>query len=145
MLDVFVKCVCIRAMKTKIFLGLLGVVALAVAGCVGTVSGGNTGAVPFMKNKVEALYPRSPDEVFKAAKAVFGEMGVLNNEGILHEETNHVKHAEGRINERKIWVRVEPASGNTTALTVQARTVGGAGDIELAAQVDKNIALKLVH
>jgi hypothetical protein len=98
-----------------------------------------------MKDKVEALYPRPPDEVFTAAKAVIREMGVLNNEGILHEETNHIKHAEGRINERKVWVRVEAAAAGATALTVQARTMAGAGDIELAAQVDKNIALKLVH
>jgi hypothetical protein len=132
-------------MRTKIFLGLLGVIALSVAGCVGTASGGKTGAVPFMKDKVEALYQRPSDEVFTAAKAVIKEMGVLTNEGILHEETNHIKHAEGRINERKVWVRVEAASAGTTALTVQARTVAGAGDIELAAQVDKNIALKLVH
>jgi hypothetical protein len=132
-------------MKTKIFIGLLGALVLT-AGCVGTVTGGHTGGTHMVKDKLEGVYPRSVDECFTAAKAVISEMGVLNKEGTLHEETNQVKIAEGRINERKVWVRVEPADPpKYTSVTVQARTSGGHADIETVHQVEKNIALKLVR
>jgi hypothetical protein len=95
------------------------------------------------KDQLEGLYKRPLDEVFNAAKAVISEMGVLNKEGILHE-TNVVKVAEGRINERKVFVRVEAAEPTVTSVIVQARTSGGRADIEMVHQVEKNIALKLV-
>jgi hypothetical protein len=129
-------------MKTKIFVGLLGALVV-ITGCVGTVSGGKTGGTYLAKDQLEGLYKRPLDEVFNAAKAVISEMGVLNKEGILHE-TNVVKVAEGRINERKVFVRVEAAEPTVTSVIVQARTSGGRADIEMVHQVEKNIALKLV-
>ena len=132
-------------MKTKIFFCLLGAVVLT-AGCVGTVSDEHTFGTHLAKDKLEGVYQRPLDECYNAAKAVISEMGVLNKEGILHEETNHVKIIEGRINERKVWVRVEPADPpKYTSVTVQARTSGGHADIETVHQVEKNIALKLVR
>jgi hypothetical protein len=132
-------------MKTKIFLGLLGALVLT-AGCVGTVTGGNTTGTHWATDKLEGVYPRSVDECFAASKAVVAEMGVLTKEGILHSDTNHVKIVEGKINERKIWIRVEPADPpQNTSITVQARTSGGHADIDMVHQVEKNIALKLVR
>ena len=115
------------------------------AGCVDTVSGGKAGGIPLVRDTMDGRYPRSVDEVFNASKAVVAEMGVLNNEGILHSETNLTKYVEGRINERRVWVRVEAIEPKVTSVTVQTRTSGGGGDIYLAHQIEKNIALKLVH
>ena len=131
-------------MKKMIFAGLLGALVV-VTGCVGTVGGGSTFGVPLVKDKVEGRYDRPLDEVFGASKAVIAEMGVLNNESVLHSETNQVKTAEGRINQRKVWVRVEAIEPRITSVLVQARTSGGAADVELVHQIEKNIALKMVH
>ncbi len=132
-------------MKINYVLPVLGALALLVTGCVGTVSGGHTAGVPFSKDTVEGRYERTVDEVFTAAKDVISKNGVLNTESILHSETNQVKTAVGKINQRTVYVRVEPATPTITAVAVQARNQGGAADIELAHEVEKQIALKLVR
>lgn len=130
-------------MKTKILLALVGAAMVAI-GCVKTVSGTKTGGVPFVKDTVEGRYERSVDDVFNAAKEVITTDGVLISETILHNETNTVKTAEGKINQRNVWVRVEAVDPKVTQVSVQARTSGGGSDLDLAHQVEKEIALKLV-
>ncbi len=125
-------------------LALFGALGVLVAGCVNTVSGGRTAAVPFMKDTVEGRYERSVDEVFTAAKDVIAKNGVLNTESILHGETNLVKTAIGKVNQRSVYIRVEPATPKITAVAVQARNQNGAADIELAHDIEKQIALRLV-
>ncbi len=117
---------------------------MVAVGCVDTVSGRKTGGVPFIKDSVEGRYERPLDAVFNAAKDVVSAVGVLRNESILHGETNTVKTVEGKINQRNVWIRVEGVAPNITSVIVQTRTSGGATDIDLAHQVEKDIALKLV-
>ena len=132
-------------MKNKtLLLGLLGALIVAV-GCVDTVSGRKTGGWPLVKDKVEGRYERPLDDVFKAAKDVIIANGILSNESILHNETNTVKTAEGKVNQRTVWVRVEGVDPKVTAVQVQTRTQGGAADIDLAHEIEKQIALKLVR
>src|SRR4029434_1990210 len=131
-------------MKTMIFIGLLGAVLLT-AGCVGTVTGGNTSGTHYAKDQLEGVYKRSVDEVFNAAKTSVEELGIVTKHGTLNEQTNVVKFVEGKINEGKIWIRVEGVDPKTTSVAVQARTKNGHADIETAHQIEKNIALKLVH
>ena len=130
-------------MKNKIFVALLGA-GLLGAGCVSTVTGRNTPGVPFIKDSVQGRYERPLDQVFEAAKDVVKFNGALVNESILHSETNTVKTVEGKINQRTVWVRVEAVDPKVTAVTVQTRTPGGGADIDLAANLEKQIALKLV-
>lgn len=134
----------IRQMKTKIFLGLLAITALILAGCVDTVSGRKTAGVPFIRDRVEGRYQRSPEAVFTAARQVITDNGILNNEGINYSDTNAVRTIQGQINERTVWVRVEPVDPKVTDVVVQARTRAGGVDVDLAHQVEKEIALKLV-
>ena len=70
--------------------------------------------------------------------------GTLVSESIMHSDTNLVKTVEGRINQRNVWVRVEQVDPKVTSVKVQTRTPGGGTDIDLAHQVEKEIALKLV-
>src|SRR5262250_1130955 len=102
-LDGSSECDCIAAMK-KIFVLLLG--AVLVGGCVGTVTGRKTGGVPFVKDTVEGRYERPLDQVFEAAKEVIKFNGTLVNESILHNETNTVKTAEGKVSQSTVWIRV---------------------------------------
>ena len=73
-----------------------------------------------------------------------GVNGTLVNESILHSETNTVKTVEGKVNQRSVWVRVEAVAPNITGVAVQTRTKGGGSDLDLAHEIEKQIALKLV-
>ena len=131
-------------MKMKILLVLGGVVAsLPFIGCVDTVTDKKTTWVP-AKDIIEGRYERSVDQVHAAALEVIKFDGTLVNESIIHSETNLVKTVEGRINQRNVWVRVEQVDPKVTSVKVQTRTPAGGTDIDLAHQVEKEIALKLV-
>ena len=84
-------------MNTKFLAGLAAALVI-VTGCVGTVSGRKTVAVPFIKDRVEGRYERPLDQVYEAAKDVVRFNGTLVNESILHGETNAVKTVEGKVN-----------------------------------------------
>jgi|SRR6185437_11892794 len=134
-------------MKFRFVASLVGA-ALLTAGCVDTVTGQRTAGVPFIKDKIESRYELPVEPVFQAAKQVIRENGVLINEGTLYGQTNAVgnlvKTIKGKVDERTVWVRVEQLDPKITGVAVQTRTAGGVSDIDLAAQIDKDIALKLV-
>jgi hypothetical protein len=131
-------------MRTTIFAVLIGAVLL-VTGCVKTVSDRKTAGMPFIKDKVEGRYERPVAQVFDAAKSVISTMGVLINETTLYSDTNLVKTIQGKANERNVWVRVEGVEPKVTAVVVQTRTPGGGSDLDLAHEIEKRIALKLVQ
>lgn len=129
-------------MKTIIFT-IFTATALLGAGCVSTVTDRTTPGMPLVKDRIQGRYERSVDEIFKAAKEVVKENGVLVNESILYNQTNLVKTVEGKVNQRNVWVRVEAIDPKITEVTVQTRTPGGLSDIDLAHELEKEIALKL--
>jgi hypothetical protein len=134
-------------MKFRFFASLVGA-ALLAAGCVYTVTGGKTAGVPFIKDKIESRYDLPADRVFNAARQVISEQGVLITEGTLYGQTNAVgnlvKTIKGKVEERTVWVRVEQLDPKITDVEVQTRTSSGVSDIDLAAQIDKQIYGKLV-
>lgn len=131
-------------MNIKILAGLLAL-AFVCAGCVRTVTGRNAVGVPTMKDTVYGNYEKPLDQVFEAAKEVIRFNGALLNEGIVHNETNMVKTVTGRVNQRSVWVRVEQLEPKITGVSVQTRTQGGGTDLNLAHEIEKQIALKLVR
>jgi len=132
-------------MKTKIcaLLSLATLVTL-LAGCVGTVTDRHTAGMP-VKDKIVGRYERSLDEVYGAARQVVLLNGTLVNESTLHSQTNAVKTLEARVNQRRVYVRVEQIDPKLSEVKVQARTAGGFGDLDLAHELEKQIALKLVR
>ena len=128
-------------MKTKIFLAFLGV-AIITAGCVGTVSGTKTAALLPNRDQVQGRYQRSVDQVYQAAVQVVQNDGVLVTEYIPHDTTNTVRSLKGKVNQRNVWIRVAAESPQITDVTVQARS-GTSGDVDLAHELEKEIALKL--
>jgi hypothetical protein len=131
-------------MKIKILLGVLGILGLVVTGCVNTVSGGKAAGMPFVKDKVEGRYERSVEAIFKAAREVISANGTLSTESIVHGETNEVKTIVGKVNQCTVYVRVAPVDAQVSSVTVQTRTQGGGTDLDLAHELEKQIALKLV-
>ena len=131
-------------MKTKIFLAFtafLGAVIIT-SGCVGTASGGKTPALVPNRDEVQGRYQRSVDQVYQAAVQVVQTDGVLIKEFIPHDTTNTVRSLQAKVNKRNVWIRVGAESPQITQITVQARS-GTSGDVELAHQLEKEIALKL--
>lgn len=131
-------------MRTTIFAVLLGAL-LVGAGCVNTVNERSTAGMPFIKDRIEGRYERSVDQVFAAAKDVISSKGVLADESTLYGQTNTVKTIKGKINQRNVWVRVEGVDTKVTSVIVQTRTQGGGSDLDLAHEVEKEIALKLAR
>ncbi len=117
-------------------------IGLLAVGCVSTVNERSTAGMPFIKDKIEGRYERSVGQVFQAAKDVVKDDGVLVREGTLYS-TNEVKFLEGKVNQRNVWIRVEPLDPKITSIIVQTRTSGGGSDIDLAHQLEKEVALKL--
>lgn len=130
-------------MKIKTLVALFGA-AFLMAGCVQTVNDQTTWGMPLMKDKMEGRYERPADEIFQAAKVVIGADGTLVSETTLHQ-TNMVRVVEGRVNQRKVWVRIEQVDPQVSSVVVQARTENGGPDVELAHEIEKEIAIRLVH
>jgi hypothetical protein len=129
-------------MKKMIFAVLAGV-AIIATGCVHTVTGNSTFAVSYGKDSVAGRYNRDLETVYKASKAVIQADGVLLTEFIPHDNTNAVLSLEGRVNDRKVFIRVEQVDPKISQVDVQARTKGGRVDLDLVHQLEKEVALEL--
>jgi len=135
---------CMVPMRISCTVGLLSA-ALLAGGCVGTLDGRRTAGVPFVKDRVEGRYERPVERVYAAAREVIRFNGTLVRESTQHGETNTVRVLEGKINQRSVWVRVEPVDPKVTSVVVQARTPAGGKDIDLAHEIEKQIALQLTR
>jgi len=125
-------------MKSKWILAILILAGIGtLAGCVPTVDGRREFGMPFVKDSLEARYERSPMEIWGVAKEVLKYNGQLYSEDVLKSTL------EASVNTRTVWVKVEPLDDRVTRVVVQTRTKAGAPDLELASEIDKQIALRL--
>jgi hypothetical protein len=131
-------------MKKIIFAGLAGIV-IVTAGCISTATGSHTAAVPFQKDTLAGRYERTVDQVYQASVAVINQNGVIVTEYIPHDSTNSVRSLLGKVNQDKVWIRVEAVDPKITQITVQARTQYGVSDIAVASQLVTDIALQLAR
>jgi len=131
-------------MKTKIFAALFGI-AIVATGCVSTVTDTKTAAVPLQRDRVEGRYQRTVDQVYQASVQVIQNNGVVVTEFIPHDTTNTVRSLRGKANQCNVWLRVEAVDPRITAVTVEARTKWGASNIDLAHELEKEIALQLAR
>jgi len=129
----------------KIFFAVLAGAAVIATGCVHTVSDTSTFAVSYGKDSVSGRYQRDLDTVYKASVAVIQNNGVLLTEYIPHDNTNAVRSLEGRVNDRKVWIRVEQVDPKISQVDVEARTKGGRVDLDLVHELEKEIALQLAR
>jgi hypothetical protein len=117
---------------------LCGFVILT-SGCYKTVDGHVKAGVPFKKDKIEGRYERTVPQVFEASKIVLNRFGKIVSEDTIS------KSLVGKVDTRTVWIRVSEVDPKVTMVTVQVRTKGGDSDIDLAAQIEKEIALQLVQ
>ena len=130
-------------MKWILFAALAGVV-LSTGGCVKTEVDTYTFAPWFGKDRVQGRYPRSADEVYRAAFTVLGRKGVVVQEYIPHGTDNSVRSVYGKVGENKVWISVAAEQDPKVAsIVVEARTKMGGTNIELAHELEKDVALQL--
>jgi hypothetical protein len=145
-LDARNGCACITPMKTKIyFLLALTVMTAGVVGCINTVSGRKTAAVPWKRDRVEGRYERTLEQVFAAAREVMLANGTINIDGELHNTVNPARFIEAKVKQCNVWVRVEQIAPGVTSVVVQTRTTKGGTNLELAIELEKEVALKLAR
>jgi hypothetical protein len=131
-------------MKTKIF-AALAALAFGTAGCITTVSDTNVAGNPIGRDAVSGGYQRSLDDVYAAAVKVINTDGTLLTEYIPHDTTNTVRAFKGRVSDNTVWMRVMAVTVEppVTELTVEARTKWGNEDLDMAHELEKEIALQL--
>src|ERR1041385_7377102 len=129
---------CIAAMRTNAFF-LLAVTTLAVvvSGCVSTVDGRREAGNPLVKDKLVRVYERPVLQCWAAAKDVLNATGTIYSEDVMQSTVS------ARVDTRTVRVKVESLDPKTTRMTVQCRTKGGSGDLDLAGEIDKQIAIRL--
>lgn len=127
----------------KEFLAVLAVAAIVAVGCVHTVSDTSTFAVSYGRDSVAGRYNRPFDEVYQSAFKVLKTDGAVTKEYVSHTYTNNVRSVEGRVDDRKVWIRVEEIDPRISQVDVEARTKWGRVDIDVVHQIEKEIALEL--
>jgi hypothetical protein len=125
-------------MKLKWPLVLLACVStLFVNGCVDTVDGRHKAGMPFQKDRAEGRYARPPADLWAAAKDVLKYHGTINSEDITRQSL------QGNVDERDIWITVGAVDATVSQVIVQARSKGGFADYQMAAYLEKEIAVRL--
>jgi hypothetical protein len=125
-------------MKVNLIRFLAVAMMLALfTGCYSTQDNRTKVGMPMAKDKIESRYERPVETIFAAAKEVLRFNGTLYGE-------NTISHTlEAKVDTRTVYVSVDEVEPKISRVVVQARTKARMADIDLAAEIDKQIALKL--
>lgn len=124
-------------MKKLFALATVALAALFATGCYSTKEGRKKVGVPFSKDTIESRYERSAAQLFAAAKETLAFNGTLTGENTI------ALTLAAKVDERTVWVRVTEIEPAISQIQVQARKKLGGGDVYLASELDKQIALRL--
>ena len=130
-------------MKKLVVAAVLAVVVVSGAGCYKTKEGRYRAGMPFSKDTIESRYERPVEQVYQAAKATLEFNGALTAENSTASGDTASRTLTGNINKRSLWVQVDEVEPRITRVQVQARKSAGRGDVDLASEIDKQIALRL--
>jgi hypothetical protein len=121
------------------FFPVLAVSTLAIflSGCVRTIDGRREAAVPLVKDRIVRVYERPVMQVWAAAKDVLNANGVIFSEDVMQSTVS------ARVDTKIVRVKTESIEPKMTRVTTQVRTKGGGSDLDLAGEIDKQIALRL--
>jgi hypothetical protein len=125
-------------MRKTILLGMFAVVlGGAVTGCYHTPDGRSRVGTPFVKDTFESRYQRTVPQIFEAAKEVLAHNGTLTGENTINNTL------EAKIDTRIVVVKVDEVEPGISRVLVQARSKARQPDLDLASEIDKQIALRL--
>ncbi|MEY2408858.1 MAG: hypothetical protein QOF48_1528 [Verrucomicrobiota bacterium] len=110
---------------------------MVFSGCVDTVDGRHRAGVPFQRDRAEGRYTRPASDLWAAAKDVLKYHGTINSEDLARQSL------QGNVDERHIWITVSAVDPTISQVLVQARSKGGLADYQMAAYLEKEIAVRL--
>lgn len=125
--------------RMKKLLTVLAVVitGIAVSGCYKTQEGRRRAGLPGIHDTIESRYERPVEQVYESARAT------LAFNGRITQQNDPARILEAKVNNRTVWIRVDEVEPHVSRVFVQARRSATRGDINLAAELDKQIALRL--
>lgn len=124
-------------MKSVVLAVLVGVLGGSLTGCYKTQEGSYRAGVPFSKDTMEGRYERPATQVLVAARET------LQFNGALTGENTSTGVLTGKVNDRTVYIKVDEVEPRVSRIRVQARRGNGRGDLNLAAELDKQVALRL--
>lgn len=123
--------------RNAFFLLAISTLAFVVGGCVSTIDGRHEAGNPLVKDKLVRVYERPVLQCWAATKDVLNANGTLFSEDVMQSTVS------ARVDTRTVRVKVESIDPKMTRVTVQVRTKAGNSDLDLAGEIDKQIALRL--
>ena len=108
-----------------------------LVGCVDTVDGRHRAGMPLQKDRDEGRYARPVGELWTAAKDVLKYHGRISSEDVERQSL------QGSVDERNVWISVDAVDEKLSRVIVQARTKGGFADMQMAAYLQREIAVRL--
>jgi hypothetical protein len=125
-------------MRIKALFSLaLSTMLVLASGCVNTETGHPVGGMPFTKDTITSRYEKPVALLANATRVVLNRNGKLLVDNVVDNTF------QAKVNQRNVWVKVTDLDGKITVVAVQVRSSMG-GDIDLAAELSKQIALQLM-
>lgn len=125
-------------MKKNLTVALLaGLCVGGMVGCQSTPEGKTTVGIPFVKDSFESRYQRPVPAIFEAAKEVLVHNGTLTGENTVSNTLT------AQIDTRRVIVTVDEVEPGVSRVVIEARNKASMPDLDLAAELDKQIALRL--
>lgn len=106
-------------------------------GCTNVPGKGSRFKVPFIKNGFVSRYERSPDQVREAALKVLATQGQLTMNDVVNSQI------AARVDNRDVVVYIQSIESGITEVITQIHNKWGGTDLNLAREIDKQIALQL--
>jgi hypothetical protein len=115
-----------------------GLALFLVSGCYSAGDHSHVGVPKWAKkDRFESRYERPVEQIFAAAKEVLRFNGTLYGE-------NTISHTlEAKVDTRTVFVTVDEVEPKISRVIVIARKKSTLPDLDLAAEIDKQIALRL--
>lgn len=116
---------------------LLATAGLLTTGCYSSLDGRSRAGVPFKRDRIEGRYERTAAQASEAARQVLTFNGTIVSDDVVRGVL------VGQIDRRRAFVEITELEPGITRVVVQVRTSGGGADVPLAAELQKQIALRL--
>ncbi|MBL9174743.1 MAG: hypothetical protein JNL10_14490 [Verrucomicrobiales bacterium] len=126
-------------MKKLLVVSLMALTAALSSGCYSTETGRTKFGMPFAKDSIVSRYNRPVSVVFAAAKEVLAFNGTLTSENLIDNTVT------AKADSKTIYVKVTEVEAGVAQIATQVRGSAGGPDIDLASEIDKQIAIKLAQ
>jgi hypothetical protein len=115
----------------------ISTVVIFSSSCVRTVDNRREYGNPLVKDRIVRVYERPVAQCWAAAKEVLAANGTVVNEDVMQSTVS------ARVDTRMVRIKTESLDPKMTRVTTQVRTTMGNSDLDLAGEIDKQIALRL--